>query len=337
MHRLASTLKAWQDGAGAGWLVRAVDAVGFGARRDVESMLVRSDGAFEGEILGLPVSRRIAGLVVGEASGADGFAEVELSIHGADVGELQLTCGGSLHLVVQSVASIPRVLVQELQVRAPVAFATRLDPTRPASLVVDASGASQSTLGDALVDQQVADLAASILRRGQSARRVEYAGASRVLVDVYQPMPIGVIVGGGDLAAALVTQLALIDWDASVVSELDQAIEAVARLDRMDAVIVLSHDPTIDAPVLAAALRGDVGYVGALGSRRTQAARTERLEAQGLEGRHLGRVHGPAGLDIGASGPAETAVSIVAEVLAVRSGRSAQPLRGNDNPIHASP
>jgi xanthine dehydrogenase accessory factor len=335
MHQLSGTVAAWQESGETGWLVRAVDAVGFGARRDVESMLVRSDGTFEGEILAPPIAERIAHQVAAN-SYADTSAEFELSIHGDDALDAGLTCGGSLHLVVQPVASIPTVLVAELHTRAPVAYAVRLDVARPGMLVVDAKGASTSTLGDALVDQHVVDVATAMLERGQSARRIERSGGARLLLDVYEPTARALIVGHGDLANALAAQLALIDWDVDIVGDVVAALAAVDQLARMDAVIVLSHDPAVDAPVLAAALRGDVGYVGALGSRRTQAARAERLEAQGLDARHLAAVHGPAGLDIGASGPAETAVSIVAEILAVRSGRSAEPLRSNDNPIHVT-
>jgi xanthine dehydrogenase accessory factor len=336
VHDLAATISEWQSAGARAWLVRAIDAVGFGARHDVESMLVRDDGVAVGEILGPEVTRRIADRVSGSRTDTDGRLDVELSIHGGEAAVLGLTCGGSLHLVVEPLDAVPSLLVEELHARAPVAFASRLDGVKAAALVVDATGASASTLGDALVDQDVIAIATDLLRRGRSARHVERTGATRVLIDVYEPVPRAVIVGGGDLAGALEAQLRLIGWEPTTRATLTDASAAIAELGRSDAVVVLSHDPSIDAPAIAAALRNDVGYVGALGSRRTQAARAERLEAQHLEARQLRAVRGPAGLDVGASGPAETAVSIVAEILAVRSGRSAQPLRDNDNPIHVT-
>lgn len=93
-------------------------------------------------------------------------------------------------------------------------------------------------------------------------------------------------------------------------------------LDADTAVAVLSHDPKLDDDVLALALRGAAGYVGALGSRRTQAERRERLAAMGLEEDQLSRIHGPIGLDLGGRSPAEIALSILAQVVAVANGRS---------------
>lgn len=93
-------------------------------------------------------------------------------------------------------------------------------------------------------------------------------------------------------------------------------------LDADTAVAVLSHDPKIDDDVLALALPSAAGYVGALGSRRTQAERRERLAAMGLSAEALARLHGPIGLDIGARTPAEIALSILAQVVAEANGRS---------------
>jgi xanthine/CO dehydrogenase XdhC/CoxF family maturation factor len=149
MHRLAPTLAAWQETSEQAWLVRALDAVGFGARRDMESMLVRADGEFTGEILGVPVARQIATRVVSAASSAALLNELDLSIHGREAQDFGVTCGGSLHLVVEPISSVPAALLHELQSRTPVGYVSRIDARQPAKLVVDASGASTSTLGDA--------------------------------------------------------------------------------------------------------------------------------------------------------------------------------------------
>ena len=93
-----------------------------------------------------------------------------------------------------------------------------------------------------------------------------------------------------------------------------------------DAVIVFSHDPKFDEPAILAALRSDAGYIGALGSRRTARDRSARLLAAGADAEALARVHSPCGLDIGAATPEEVAISIMAEVIAARSGRAGEPL-----------
>jgi xanthine dehydrogenase accessory factor len=100
-------------------------------------------------------------------------------------------------------------------------------------------------------------------------------------------------------------------------------------------VAVLSHDAAVDTPALAAALASDATYVAALGSARTQAARRQRLLRLGVSEADLGRIHGPAGLDLGARTPAEIALAISAELLAIRSGRAGASLRGREAPINA--
>jgi xanthine dehydrogenase accessory factor len=99
----------------------------------------------------------------------------------------------------------------------------------------------------------------------------------------------------------------------------DLALERLG-LDVRSAVVTLSHDPKLDDPALDAALRSEAFYIGALGSRRTQAKRADRLESLGFDEAARSRVHGPIGLDIGALGPAEIAVSIAAEIIAALRG-----------------
>jgi xanthine dehydrogenase accessory factor len=95
----------------------------------------------------------------------------------------------------------------------------------------------------------------------------------------------------------------------------DEALRELA-LDARSAVVTLTHDPKLDDPALGVALRSDAFYIGALGSRRTQAARLERLRERGFDDASLARIHGPIGLDLGAESPAEIAISILAEVTA---------------------
>jgi xanthine dehydrogenase accessory factor len=102
------------------------------------------------------------------------------------------------------------------------------------------------------------------------------------------------------------------------------------------AIVVVAHDAKIDLPALRCALQSDVAYIGVLGSRRSQSARAASLRELGYGAGALARIHGPAGLDVGAISNAQVACSIVAEILSVLNHRSAAPLRSADGPIHAS-
>ena len=117
-------------------------------------------------------------------------------------------------------------------------------------------------------------------------------------------------------------------------ADLDDAHAAVAAFSDADVLVLLDHDPAFDA-VLVNGLRAGRGFLGALGSRHTQSARRQRLQAAGLTAAELAALHGPVGLDLGARTPAETAVSIVAQVIAARAGRSATALAANEGPIGA--
>jgi xanthine dehydrogenase accessory factor len=108
-----------------------------------------------------------------------------------------------------------------------------------------------------------------------------------------------------------------------------------AELTARDAVCVLTHDAKFDVPAILAALDTPVGYLGAMGSRRTHADRMIRLKEAGLDDDALSRLHSPIGLDLGARTPEETAVSICAEIISIRTGRTAiGPLTAGAGPIH---
>ena len=98
--------------------------------------------------------------------------------------------------------------------------------------------------------------------------------------------------------------------------------------------LVFTHDPKFDEPALMAALQSQAGYIGALGSRRTQADREERLRAQGVTEDELARINASCGLDLGARTPAETAVAVLGEILALRSGKRGGRLTDASGPIH---
>jgi xanthine dehydrogenase accessory factor len=163
-----------------------------------------------------------------------------------------------------------------------------------------------------------------------------------------------VVVGAVDTAQALCRVARDLGWRTIVVDPRERwatservpsadeiAVEwpddALVRLQPDDgtAVVVLAHQDQIDLPALQTALAGDAFFVGAIGSRRTQRRRREALLELGVDESDVDRIRGPVGLDVGAQTPAETAVAIMAEILAVRAGRSGGPLRERDRRIHA--
>jgi xanthine dehydrogenase accessory factor len=144
------------------------------------------------------------------------------------------------------------------------------------------------------------------------------------VVTVYWPVPRLVVVGGGAIADAVERAATLLGWRTQVTADRATATGLVAALAPLDKLVVLSHDLEVAGPVLVAALDSQVGYIGALGSRKTQQARADWLAYRGVT--DLARIHGPAGLDIGASTPPEIAVSIMAEALASRAGATGSPL-----------
>jgi len=138
-----------------------------------------------------------------------------------------------------------------------------------------------------------------------------------------------------DPRPGLVTRERLPSPDELVIAWPDEGLEKL-ELNGDTAVVVLTHEERLDVPALTTALAGEPFYVGAIGSRKTQAKRRERLLEAGLSEERLDGLAGPAGLDLGADTPAETAVSILAEVLAVRAGRAGGRLVERSGPIHAS-
>jgi xanthine dehydrogenase accessory factor len=191
------------------------------------------------------------------------------------------------------------------------------------------------------------------LVRGGRNRLVEVDGA-KVFAEWYGPPPRLLIYGAVDTAEALCRGAKLLGWTTIVadaraafltterIPSADQLIakwpeEAIAEVapDHQTAVVVLTHDDKFDEPALMAALDTEAFYIGALGSRRNQERRRERLLEAGVSEEALARIVGPCGLDIGADTQEETALSILAEILAVRAGRGGGPLRDAKQRIHA--
>ena len=254
----------------------------------------------------------------------------------------------------------------------PVAVATVIEHPNPAWMgrrLVVRSGVGESPvvtggLGSQRADDAVLDDALGLLAAGTSAtltygidgqRRGE---GMRVFVWAFAPKPRLLVFGAIDFAAAVAragsflgyhvtvcdarpvfatrarfpdADEVVVDWPHRYLSSEDQA----GRIDARTVVTVLTHDPKFDVPLLQVALRiPEIAYVGAMGSRRTHHQRLDRLRDNGLDDDELNRLHSPIGLDLGARTPEETAVSIVAEIIAKRWGGSGRQLRDTAGAIH---
>jgi xanthine dehydrogenase accessory factor len=264
------------------------------------------------------------------------------------------------------VTSLFPILAEALRAEQPVALAEIIEgpaellggkllvlPGQPTPVV--------GSVGDPDLDRVIARDAEGELAAGLTVTR-HYGrhGEARardisVFIESFAPPPRMIIFGAVDFTAALARVAKILGYrvtvcdarpvfatparfpmaDEVVVSWPDKYLAEIGdSLGPRDAVCVLTHDPKFDVPAIVAALRTRVGYLGAMGSRRTHEDRTARLVGAGVPVEALGRVMGPIGLDIGARTPEETAVAICAEIIAMRTGRDAPSLRDRDGPIH---
>lgn len=251
--------------------------------------------------------------------------------------EVGLACGGKVEIFVHSLAGQDDLLGVLRRVRAarkPAVVAIDLADGRSA-LFADAE-----TVGDGALRGALAGEAARALTQDRS-RVVELDGR-RYFLRVFAQPPRLALVGAVHIAQALIPMAAAAGYDITVIDPRSAfaaesrfpgvtmshswpgAALAAFALDRRCAIIALTHDPKLDDPALAAALRSDAFYVGALGSRKTHAARLTRLREQGFGDAELARIRAPVGLAIGAVSPAEIAVSILAEM--TQALRGAPPL-----------
>ena len=220
------------------------------------------------------------------------------------------------------------------------------------NLLVRPDGGAEGGLGDTELDRAAVEAAEELMWAERSEVREQ--GQSSLFVDVTAPAPRLVIFGAVDYAAALARLARAAGWRPFVCDprsqfataerfpEAEEVIaawpeDAFARLggiDRATFIAVLTHDPKLDDAALTLALRSDAPYIGAMGSRRAQAKRRERLLAAGVGEELLERIAAPIGLDLGAVTPEETALSIMAEVVAVRNEREGGRLSATEGRIH---
>ena len=265
-----------------------------------------------------------------------------------NVEQIGLSCGGEIRVFVERMDGTER-LARALREEEPVVRATIIAAPDAEKNLLGASAliGESEHLGDPLplatLQSQVEADARTLLQAGFSESRayeVEPGGAYEVFYAVYPAPPRLVIVGAGhisiplsriaktlgyrvtvvDAREAFATQQRFPDADDLIVEWPDEVLSRLP-LRASTAVAVLTHDDKFDVPALRVALQSKSGYVGAIGSRGTREQRNERLRATGITDEQIARIHGPIGLDLGASTPEEIALAIMAQIVATRHGR----------------
>jgi len=367
---LSDLLAVWRAGgtAGVGTVVRTFASA---PRLAGAAMVVAPDGTVSGSVSGGCVEGALYELAT-EVAGTGVPVLQRYGISDDDAFEIGLTCGGVLDIFVEPVSRTTfgelDAVAADIEEHRPVAVATVIahpDADRVGRRLVIRPHGVAGTLGSARADDAVTDDARGLLAAGRSGvlsygpdgqRRGE---GMEVFVAGYAPRPRMLVFGAIDFAAAVARQGALLGYrvtvcDARPVFATNARFPGVDEvvvdwphrylggqvdaglIDAQTVICVLTHDPKFDVPVLEIALRlTEVGYVGAMGSRRTHADRLDRLRAAGLTDAELARLHSPIGLDLGGRTPEETAVSIAAEIIAARWGGGGRPLTQTGGPIHA--
>jgi xanthine dehydrogenase accessory factor len=317
------------------------------APRPVGSKLAVSD---KGEMVGSVSGGCVENEVYGEAGEILAGSPPRLLSYGISDDQafaVGLPCGGEIDVFVEPASDevlerLARVIEHEERA---VLFTVVEGERLGAQLLVTESG---ERFGDGPEDQ-----VEEVLRGGRSML-LELDSGAKVFAQVFGPPPRLLVFGAVDTTEALCRAAKQIGWrtivsdargkfasperipsaDEVVVAWPDETLARV-RPDHQTAVVVLTHDDRFDVPAIRGALETDAFYIGALGSRRNQARRRERLLEEGVDEGQLDRISGPSGLDIGAESPAETALSILAEILAVRAGREGGMLKESKGRIHA--
>jgi xanthine dehydrogenase accessory factor len=316
MRELAGTARQWAAEGRGGVLARPLTERGFGPKRPADALLIDADGRCHGSLYRGAFDRRLAEEAAALTASGRTARVCAVSVHDDEVRRARLTCGGQAEILLQPLSAVPARWWELLAEGADAALLTRLDAPRTGavSTVLDAGAGTGPS--DAAAEQ-----ARALMARHRAGRETLPAGDGVVLIETCPAVPHLVIVGAGELAELLQAQARLLEWRATATEDLARARELIASGPAAACVVVLSHEPDVDAPVLHTALTGGVPYVGALGSRHTQERRTAALLAAGLDEELLRAVHGPIGLDLGARTPAETALAICAEVLTALAGK----------------
>lgn len=374
MREALGAIARWRHEGLRSAIARVVAVEGSGPRELGAVMAVNERGEVVGSVSGGCVEGAVVAEALGILEGDGVARLVTFGIADDDALAVGLTCGGTIHLFVEAAdeavgpggATTTGALVVDLEGaierEEDVALVTLVKGPAPGvSLLLAAAGTVTGSLGDADLDRVGArDAGGELAANRSDLRHYGAQGEARgdavaLFVQSFASPARMVICGAVDFSAALARVAKVLGYkvtvcdaratfatpqrfpmaDTVVADWPDRYLATIEPpLGPRDAVCVLTHDPKFDVPVIAAALETEVGYLGAMGSRRTHADRSRRLVEAGVAEDALSRVMGPIGIDIGARTPEETAVSICSEIIALRTGRAGAHLRDTAGPIH---
>ena len=365
MRELLETLETWRADPGSRPAIgRAVVVRTFGSapRPEGAVLLYSDDGRIAGSVSGGCVEGAAAE-EIDRARSTGRERVIRYGISDEQAWDVGLACGGTIDVLVQPQVPAPVIdaaraslgaggrgaaVVTPLPLDSPPADFGAHEPGDGAApepeLIVHEDGRLAGTLGRREMDAALVESALDALRRGTS--RTLEIGERSYFVEAFPVRPRLVVVGAVEVARSLVRLAAELGYETVVVDgrasfatrerfpDVDQLVvgwpDEIAGeigLGQNDAVAVLTHDVKFDEPAIVESLRRHCRYVGAVGSRKTQSDRRARLRDAGVTDDELADLRGPIGLDLGGRNPAETALAILAEIVAERYGGSGRPMR----------
>ena len=349
MKEVLSEIEVWKARGDRIALATVIDVQRSAPRPPGAKMAVNSRGEIAGSVSGGCVEGAVAEIADGVLRG-DPPQLLHFGIADSDAWDVGLPCGGEIDVWVE--AYEPGRFEEVARAGGRAAEVTALEGALPgAKLLVEADGARSGTLGSPELDDEAARMADELLWAETSERR------GSLFVDVVGPSPRLIVFGAVDIAASLCSLARAAGWRSYVVDprarfatperfpDAEEVIaawpeEAVARIGGVDpatSIVVLTHDPKLDDAALMLALGSPARFIGAMGSRRAQAKRRERLLELGVGDETLERISAPVGLDLGATSREETSLSILAEIVAARHGRDGGRLAVSKGRIHEVP
>ncbi len=371
MRDVVDQLEGWWKNGQPAALATVVGTYSSAPRRPGASMLVGADGEAVGSVSGGCVEGAVYEL--GQQVLGDGRPVLQrYGVSDDDAFAVGLTCGGIIDIYVEKVdrdsyEQLGRV-AEAVRSGSPVAVATVVagPAERLGTRLVVWPDRTEGGTGSTRLDDAVRDDARGLLDAGRNAMLHYGVDGQRrgegldVFVESFAPPPRMIVFGAIDFAAAVAKIGSFLGFRVTVcdarpvfatASRFPGANEVIVewphrylaaeaeagRIDGRTALCVLTHDPKFDVPLLEVALRlPEVGYIGAMGSRRTHDDRLARLRESGVTEAEIARMSSPIGLDLGARTPEETAVSIAAEMIAMHWGGAGSRLAEREGPIHTS-
>jgi xanthine dehydrogenase accessory factor len=349
MQEVLSEIGAWRERGDRIALATVIDVQRSAPRPPGAKMAVNEHGEIAGSVSGGCVEGAVAEIADGILRG-DPPQLVHFGIADSDAWDVGLPCGGEIDVWVQ--AYDPGRFEEIARADGRAAEVTVLEGASPgAKLLVEPDGSRLGSLGAPELDDDAARVAIEQLWAETSERR------NGLFIDVVAPPPRLIVFGAVDIAASLCKLARAAGWRPYVVDPRarfatkdrfpdaedviaewpEPAVAQIGGVDPATSIVVLTHDPKLDDAALLLALSSPARFIGAMGSRRAQAKRRERLLALGLAEDELERISAPVGLDLGGISREETALSIIAEIVAARHGRDGGRLAESRGRIHEVP